>query len=217
MNFYLNDLTVDDRDALHGIISNPRFYYPYINQNKRTPQDLFQAASDYVCMAENARCQVPEPHWFKAVRSLAEGAERHRLLGAVVLIDIGVVNGEKSAEIGFFIDVEHQGKGYGTRAAFEVVDWAQQAFGLQTLRATVDPDFTASQAVLKKIGLVQTGFKAAAETGYFDKHGNPRPRLVMQGDEATITGNVERFWDGSKTLQRGLRLFGNNRPPPGVY
>jgi RimJ/RimL family protein N-acetyltransferase len=59
----------------------------------------------------------------------------------------------KQAEIGFMFHPAHQGRGYATEAAEEVVRLAFSTYGLHRLYGRLEPRNTASARVLEKLGM----------------------------------------------------------------
>ena len=74
-----------------------------------------------------------------------------------------------SAEIGYGILAEYQGRGYASEAVDAAVEWALSQPGITRVEAETDPDNCASQRVLEKCG-----FKPSGETG------EEGPRFVKQ-------------------------------------
>lgn len=62
-----------------------------------------------------------------------------------------------SAEIGYGILTEYQGRGYATEAVNSAVSWALRQPGVTRVEAETEPDNKASQRVLEKCGFVPTG------------------------------------------------------------
>ena len=73
------------------------------------------------------------------------------------------LNEDGSAEIGYGILPEHQGRGYATEAVGAAVSWALDQPGVTRVEAETEPGNTASQRVLEKCGFVPTG--TAGEEG----------------------------------------------------
>ena len=66
---------------------------------------------------------------------------------------------EGSAEIGYGIAEEHQGKGYATEAVNAAVQWALGQQNVSRIEAEAEEDNTASLRVLEKCGFVPTGVR----------------------------------------------------------
>ena len=67
------------------------------------------------------------------------------------------LNADGSAEIGYGISEEHQGRGYATEAVRAAVDWALRQPGVTCVEAETEPDNMASQRVLEKSGFLPSG------------------------------------------------------------
>ena len=78
------------------------------------------------------------------------------IIGRIALT--GVMRGAfLSAHLGYWIDQEHQRKGYMTEAVREVTRFAFDALGLHRVQAAVMPHNTASLRVLEKLGFRKEG------------------------------------------------------------
>ena len=62
-------------------------------------------------------------------------------------------DGERSGEIGYFLQSEFWGNGYATEAALLVLDFAFAMLGVRTIRAACDARNSASEQVMQKCGL----------------------------------------------------------------
>ncbi len=86
----------------------------------------------------------------------AEDGTDGALVGRVALT--GVMRGAfMSSHLGYWIDVEHQGKGYMTEAVAAVVTFAFAEVGLHRVQAAVMPRNAASLRVLAKLGFRKEG------------------------------------------------------------
>lgn len=68
------------------------------------------------------------------------------------------------AEVGYTVFAAHRRRGYASEAVGALVEWAQRQ-AERTVFASVAPDNTASLAVVRKLGFVQTGTQIDAEDG----------------------------------------------------
>ena len=75
-----------------------------------------------------------------------------------------------SVEIGYGLEPEYWGKGYGTEAVIAAVDWALKQPGVKRIEAETEPGNIASQRVLEKAGFVPAG-----------TNGEEGPRFVWKG------------------------------------
>lgn len=67
------------------------------------------------------------------------------------------LNADGSAEIGYGISEEYQGKGYAAEAVSAMVGWAFKQPGVNCVTAETEADNIASQKVLSKAGFLPTG------------------------------------------------------------
>jgi [ribosomal protein S5]-alanine N-acetyltransferase len=89
---------------------------------------------------------------------IASGADRDAgsLLGRVAFT--GVTRGAfMNAHVGYWIDRDHQGRGYTTEAVGEAVSFAFGPLGLHRVQAAVMPHNAASLRVLAKLGFRKEG------------------------------------------------------------
>jgi ribosomal-protein-alanine N-acetyltransferase len=78
-----------------------------------------------------------------------------RVIGKFTLFDIDPDN--QRAEIGYVINRQFWGKAYGTEVLAAMLATAFDHFGLHRLEADIDPDNTASLALLRKFGFGEEG------------------------------------------------------------
>jgi len=190
-NYYLNDLGLRDVPALYQLARHPAFFYAYINENR---QPVWLGVARFIVLALRLRLRRPR-HWFKALRSAD-----HRLLGCVVLLDMGVLT-RGVAEIAYFTAVPARGQGLTKRAVLSVVRWAQARYGLHGLYASVDPDNPASTAILQSLGLSPTKFIPAEQSVFTDRHGQPRPCWVMQTTPQSLQAALTAPYTAMPVLQ----------------
>ncbi len=82
--------------------------------------------------------------------------EGEAVIGRVALG--GVMRGAfLNAHLGYWIDVDHQGRGHTTEAVAEVVSFAFRVAGLHRVQAAVMPRNAASLRVLAKVGFRKEG------------------------------------------------------------
>lgn len=76
-------------------------------------------------------------------------------------------------EIGYTTHPEHRRRGYAEEATRALFDWAAREHGVRRVRASVSPTNEPSLALVRKLGLVQTGTQWDEEDG---------EELVFEGD-----------------------------------
>jgi RimJ/RimL family protein N-acetyltransferase len=86
--------------------------------------------------------------------ALAVTGDDGRLIGTIGLMEL---EGEGSAEIGYWTAAEARGRGVTTRAVVLLRDWAHEALGLGTIEILAHRDNRPSQLVAERAGFVDTG------------------------------------------------------------
>jgi RimJ/RimL family protein N-acetyltransferase len=89
--------------------------------------------------------------WF----AMALRATPERLIGCVLLKEI--IRRDELAELGYWIDEAHGGKGYVTEAAREMLRFGFHDLGLNRIHACYMSKNPASGRILEKIGMKQEG------------------------------------------------------------
>ena len=173
----LEDLRMEHLDQLTEIASHPDFFYPYLH--RLSPNNPAEGAQKYCELAETVNNEPEQNSWIKGIFN-----ENKQLIGVCVLVEAKPIDPDDvkqglEAEIGYFIKAEEQHKGYASWAARLMTEWGHERHNICALRATVDPAFSYSIAILKQLGLHQTG--DVAESDYTDKNNNLRPRLMFHG------------------------------------
>lgn len=91
------------------------------------------------------------------VRSESSSAALAAPIGTVLLLPLTDDKGlTGEVEVGWHLHPDHQGQGYATEAAGALLDAASEA-GVMRVLALTDPDNTASQAVARRLGMVDEG------------------------------------------------------------
>ena len=78
---------------------------------------------------------------------------------------LNVREGYELPELGFVIDVEHQGKGYAFEVCSAILDYAENMLEFEAVQAFVDENNRVSIHLLQKLGFVFVG-EAMAERRY---------------------------------------------------
>jgi RimJ/RimL family protein N-acetyltransferase len=89
-----------------------------------------------------------EGQWLSAAAVLRETGE--------LVADVSlqwVSEQHKQGELGFIVHPRHQGRGYATEAARELLRFAFETFGLHRVTGTLEPRNAASARVLEKLGM----------------------------------------------------------------
>lgn len=83
------------------------------------------------------------------------------VIGAIGLFEIDF--DARSCEIGYSLGSRWWGKGYGTEAALAVKDFAFKQMGIHRIQGTCHPENSASENILKKIGMQFEGIMREAQ------------------------------------------------------
>lgn len=90
------------------------------------------------------------------VLMIAARGEEDRIIGRIALGGV-LLGAFKNAYLGYWIDVEHQGRGLMTEAVRATTTFAFRASGLHRVQAAVMPRNAGSQRVLEKVGYRREG------------------------------------------------------------
>jgi RimJ/RimL family protein N-acetyltransferase len=115
-------------------------------------------------IAENT-ARIPHPYRLADAESFIGGANKNdgeavfliTLRDGTVVGACGVVTAEEPPELGYWLGVEHWGKGYATEALHAVIDYAFTDLGHDAVQAGARVTNPASRRVLEKCGFQWTG------------------------------------------------------------
>ena len=141
----LRPLRADDAPGMYAIYSDPetmRFW------SSEAIQSLEEAAGK---VGEDLRLQLDGSAAFWAVVLPKTG----RVIGKFSFFYISPEN--RRAEIGYVLNRQFWGKGYGTEILDAMIEMAFNTYQLHRLEADIDPDNAASLALLKKFGFREEG------------------------------------------------------------
>ena len=134
----------DDVDALVAICQDPA-----IPRWTRVPQPYTRAdAEGWVAAVELEVAAGTAMNWLAV-------DEDDEVLASVAVQDIR--RDEARGEIGYWVAAHARGRGVATRAVRLATDWALGELGLETIELMTHEHNTASQAVARAAGYVQTG------------------------------------------------------------
>ncbi len=139
----LRPFVADDFEAFHAMRSDEDVVL-YLYQGPLSPAETHELLARKIAGTSWAR----EGDWLSA-------AVVERASGATVG-DVGlgwVSERDRTAEIGFTFDPEHQGRGFATEAARALVGWAFASAGLHRVIGRTEARNTASARVLEKLGM----------------------------------------------------------------
>ncbi len=138
----------------------------WVDAEKTAEQQLL-AEADYLewCVRnERQLAQLYQPPYGDRAVVLKASDQLIGSVGLVPCVDVygqlpslgGQANCLATAEVGllWLIDPAHQGQGYASEAAQTLIDYAFNDMRLQRLIATTEFDNLASQAVMRKLGMI---------------------------------------------------------------
>lgn len=108
----------------------------------------------------------------RGVRALAFVIERRDVPGAIGAVGVALDGPGKEGDIGWWVAIPHQGKGYAAEAARRVVELCF-AMDVERLTAGALPDNAPSLAVARKLGMRPAGKMMRAQPA----RGTPRETL----------------------------------------
>jgi RimJ/RimL family protein N-acetyltransferase len=141
----LRPLRADDAPGMYAIYSDRKTMRYWSAQ---VIDDLESAAN---MVREDLRVQLGETAAFWAVVLPQTG----RVIGKFSLFAINRDN--RRAEIGYVLNRQFWGKGYGTELLGAMIESAFDSYQFHRLEADIDPDNAASLALLRKFGFRQEG------------------------------------------------------------
>ncbi len=141
----LRPLRADDAPGMYAIYSDPETMR---YRSSKEIRDLEAAAG---MVGEDLRLQLDGSAAFWAVVLPKTG----RVIGKFSLFTINPDN--RRAEIGYVLNRQFWGKGYGTEILDAMIALAFDTYQLHRLEADIDPDNAASLALLRKFGFREEG------------------------------------------------------------
>lgn len=115
-------------------------------------------------------------------------AQKNELMGGVTLSNVRR-RAAQQGQIGYWMAVDHAGKGYMTQAVGRVSRFAFDQLGLNRLQASCLPDNTPSRRVLEKNGFIEEGY---AEK-YLQINGAWRDHVLYGVTQERFNAQSERF------------------------
>lgn len=140
---------------LYAVISDPALY-TFIDDKAPASET---ALRERLARLESRRSPDGTEHWLNWI--VRNGA------GEVVGYVQATVTPDHAAEIAYVLGRAHWRKGYAFAACAAMIGELRRTYGVTRLTATLDPDNTASLALLRKLGLgLAWEDKPAQEVGY---------------------------------------------------
>ncbi len=103
------------------------------------------------CLQDQASALSERERFFLAV----EVRENATVIGSAGLHYRSRRYGGGEGGLGWFLETEHQGKGYGTEAARLIVDFGFKHLGLHKVSASCDAGNVGSERIMQKLGMRQ--------------------------------------------------------------
>jgi ribosomal-protein-alanine N-acetyltransferase len=143
-------LTAADASALLGVrIRNKQFFEPW---------EPVQSARHFTLQGQRDEIERARDDAQRDMR-YAFGVflqSSHELIGRVALSNVSR-GAWQNATLGYYIDLAHNGRGYGTQAVRQALRFAFEQAGLHRVQAAVLPRNDASRRVLEKAGFAREG------------------------------------------------------------
>jgi RimJ/RimL family protein N-acetyltransferase len=181
-SFFLSTAQHADIDAVSKFIGKKGFFFAPLSDLKREGATDFIAAS-FVMFGDPRT----ERKFTLAVRARDD---EDTILGCISFA--APKDRPAISEISYFFDPTHFRRTLGSQSVLRAMHWlvnegGYQKLKIRRLKATVDPENTASIKILHRAGLEVTkrGFTLPEESPYRDKQGRPRPRLLLEGNVPT--------------------------------
>lgn len=143
----IRDHKESDLENHHLLISDPE-QMTYIEDIKTNSLKESKENLDFSIKESNSNER-------KCYFFLVEIKETHEFVGSVGFTIMDQNNQGGHAEMGYFILKKHWGKGYTTEASKAVIDFAFQSLGLHKISAGCNAKNTASENIMKKLGMVK--------------------------------------------------------------
>jgi RimJ/RimL family protein N-acetyltransferase len=161
----------NDRGRLLQIVSNSQFSFYAFPPPNASGENMGDAIDNFLDNIELKR----QPDRVTGIREnykLAICLKKTReLIGYVALDEISEAHNEMR-DIGYFIDPLYWSKGYATEAALTLLEELAPIISNNSVWATVHPENCRSQAVLRKLGFVDTSDRTVNKAG--------EPRLIFE-------------------------------------
>jgi RimJ/RimL family protein N-acetyltransferase len=143
-NLLLREVSIDDLDALHSILSDAETmsFWPRPFTRDETLAWIERSIASYA------------DHGFGRYAVVLK--ESGEIIGDCGIIRT-TVNGTPANDIGYIIHRDHWGNGYATEAARAVMEHAFTTLGLDTLLANMAHDNHPSRRVAEKLGMTKIG------------------------------------------------------------
>ncbi|MFH1158627.1 MAG: GNAT family N-acetyltransferase [Pseudomonadota bacterium] len=187
----LRELELSDFQRLLDMTTKPGFRYYCFDGSPEKVTDFLQAAFKKRAPAQDGK---REEFLLGVVRK-----DTGELIGHVALHRAAYVEGY-DFETGYFIDPDHQNKGYGREALINMRKFGYEELGLPGYTSTIHPDNKPSLYVA-----LSEGYKKIGDTTLKTVFG-PEPRVLLKQDK-------KEFYARRLLDKRPLLLNGGIKPP----
>ncbi|MCK6257435.1 GNAT family N-acetyltransferase [Fictibacillus sp. KIGAM418] len=147
---YIKPFALGDAEALLELQKKNRCFFERFSMGR--PDDFYSIEGQRKRIKEYEQSQKNDSDYQFGIFT----KKKHALIGTINLFQ--VLRGSlQSAFIGYFLDQEHNGKGYTTEAAKLIVQYAFEELKLHRIEAGVMPHNIGSISVLEKAGFHKEG------------------------------------------------------------
>jgi len=144
----LEKIDISHFQSLVTLLANPRVHRLWPEPKTRTREESLQ----YFEKIQSQYKEFGYSYW-AVIRK-----EDNQFLGICGLLP-EEINGKKEVEVGYRIDDQFWGNGYGTEAALMTMNYAHEQLGWSTIISLILPENEQSIRVAEKNGLVPDGEK----------------------------------------------------------
>ena len=148
--------TMDDLDWMYGLRQIPEVieYLPFGAESRDELKDIMEKRSQWTNWTEDG----------DRIMLIAEKKESGEVIGEVGLFHKAGL--KDTAEVGYILHPDHQGKGYATEMSDEMLRMGFEDAKLHRIVANCNAENTGSLAVMLKLGMRQEGI---AKSASFDR------------------------------------------------
>ncbi|MGZ9585854.1 GNAT family N-acetyltransferase [Paenibacillus marinisediminis] len=164
-NIFLRPFILSDAEELLLLQNKNRSFFSNYSMTRPANYWSLEAQQELIVKREQNK-QKDIEYYFGIYKE-----NDHKLIGTISLFQ--VMRGNlQSALIGYFLDQEHNGKGFATESAKSIVKYAFETLNLHRIEAGVQPHNIGSIRVLEKAGFHKEGIaiKNVKINGIWEDH-----------------------------------------------